>query len=75
MKKGMMKGVAIAVFVAAMSVAGAASAAAPNIPCTTSLNGYSTFTTSGGWRYYYQCRTPNWVFLRACPIAGGACAY
>jgi hypothetical protein len=75
MKQGMMKGVAIAVFVAAMTLAGSASAAQPNIPCTSSLNGYTTYTTSGGWRYYYRCQTPTWIFVRACPIGGGSCVY
>ena len=75
MKHGMKKGAAIAVFAAMMTLAGSASAAAPNIPCSSSLNGYTTYTTSGSWRYYYQCRTPTWVFLRACPIGGGSCVY
>ena len=73
--KGMKKGAAIAVFAAMMTLAGSASAAAPNIPCTSSLNGYTTYTTSNDWRYYYRCQTPSWIFIRACPIGGGSCVY
>jgi hypothetical protein len=75
MKQGIMKGVAIVIFAAAMSVSGTASAAVPNIACTTSLEGRVVYTQSGSWRYYYQCRTRQWIFLRACPIGGGSCIY
>jgi hypothetical protein len=71
--KGITRGVAVALFAAAMSIAGTASAAGPNIACTPSLNGTVVYVVSGAYRYYYQCRTPTWVFLRACPIAGGPC--
>ena len=73
MKQGLMKGIAIAVFVAAMSVSSTASAAGPNIVCSTSLAGKTVYIQSGGWRYYYICRPPTWVFVKACPIGGGPC--
>lgn len=73
MKHGMISKAAIAVFVASMAFVGSASAAAPNIACTSQLAGQTVYTTSGGYRYYYQCRPPAWVFLRACPVGGGHC--
>ena len=75
MKQGLTKGVAIAVFAAAMSLSSTASAAAPNIACTASLEGRVVYTQSSTYRYYYQCRSRVWVFLRACPIGGGSCIY
>lgn len=73
MKQGLMKGIAIAVFVAAMSVSSTASAAGPNIACTSSLAGKTVYILSNGWRYYYICRPPTWIFVRACPVGGGSC--
>lgn len=75
MKQGITNGLAIALFAAAMSISGSANASTPNIACTASLEGRVVYTQSGGWRYYYQCRTRQWIFLRACPIGGGSCIY
>jgi hypothetical protein len=73
MKQGIMKGIAIAVFVAAMSVSSTASASGPNIVCNSSLAGRTVYIQSGGYRHYYLCRPPTWVYLRSCPIGGGSC--
>jgi hypothetical protein len=72
MKHGFMKGIAIAVFVAAMSVSSTASAA-PNIACTASLAGKTVYILGGGYRHYYICRPPTWIYLRSCPVNGGPC--
>lgn len=73
MKQGIMKGIAIAVFVAAMSISSAASAAGPNIVCAGSLTGKTVYILSGGYRHYYICRPPVWVYVRSCPVNGGPC--
>ncbi|NOT87407.1 MAG: hypothetical protein HOP03_04410 [Lysobacter sp.] len=73
MKQGIIKGIAIAVLVAGMSIAGTASASGPNIACTASLSGRTVFILSGGYRHYYICRPPVWVYLRSCPVNGGPC--
>ncbi len=75
MKHGIMKGVAIALFAAAMSISGTASAAGPNIACTGSLAGKTVYVVSGSYRYYYFCSPPNWIFVKACPIGGGSCIF
>lgn len=75
MKQGIIKGVAIAFLVAGMSMSGTASAAPPNIACTGSLSGKTVYVQSGGYRYYYICRPPNWIFVKACPINGGPCFF
>jgi hypothetical protein len=73
MKHGIMKGMAIALFVAGMSASTAVSAAGPNIACTSTLKGRTVYIESGGYRHYYLCRPPTWVYLRSCPIGGGSC--
>ena len=73
MKHGLMKGIAIAVLVAGMSVSTTVSAAGPNIACTSTLAGRTVYIQSGGWRHYYLCRPPTWVYLRSCPVGGGSC--
>jgi hypothetical protein len=70
MKQGFIKGIAIAVFVAAMSVSSTASAAGPNIACTAALANQTVYIVSGG---YYICKPPTWIYLRSCPIGGGSC--
>ncbi len=73
MKQGIMKGVAIAVFAAAMTISTTASAGGPNIACNSTLSGRTVYIESGGYRHYYICRPPVWVYLRSCPIGGGSC--
>lgn len=73
MKKGMIKGVSIAIFAAAMTMSGAASAGGPNIACNASLSGKTVYILSSGYRHYYICRPPVWVYLRSCPVNGGPC--
>jgi hypothetical protein len=73
MKQGFTKGIAIAVFVAAMSISSVASAAGPNIVCNSSLAGRTVYIQSGNYRHYYLCRPPTWIYLRSCPISGGPC--
>ncbi|MBP6750916.1 MAG: hypothetical protein KA144_14880 [Xanthomonadaceae bacterium] len=75
MKQGIIKGVAIAAFAVAMSISGSASAAGPNIVCSTSLAGKTVHIVSGNYRYYYICRPPTWIFVKACPINGGPCFF
>ena len=75
MKQGIIKGFAIAASVAAMSASGSAAAAAPNIACTATLAGKTVYVQSGSYRYYYICRPPTWIFVKACPINGGPCMY
>lgn len=75
MKQGIIKGFAIAAFAVAMSISGSAAAAPPNIACTATLAGKTVYVVSGSYRYYYICRPPTWVFVKACPINGGPCFF
>ena len=73
MKHGLMKGIAIAVLVAGMSVCTHASPVGPTIAWHSTLAGRTVYIQSGGWRHYYLCRPPTWVYLRSCPVGGGSC--
>jgi hypothetical protein len=68
-----MKGIAIAIFSAIMTISGTASAAGPNIACNSSLSGKVVYIQTSTFRHYYVCRPPVWVYLRSCPINGGPC--
>jgi hypothetical protein len=73
MKRGIMKGIAIVLFATAMSISGPVSAAGPNIACTSNLAGRTVYIVSNGYRHYYLCRPPTWIYLRSCPVNGGPC--
>lgn len=71
MKGMIVRGVAVALFSALMTI-GAPAMATPTTPCTAALEGsYATTSTGQGFRVW-QCSAGNWVFTSewVCTIRG-----
>lgn len=63
MKGMIVRGAAIALFAALMTVGGTAAAYAPTIPCTAANQGQQTTTPIWSGYFLWECHNGEWMFL------------